>query len=196
MTPLLTGVFASQISGRLTVPDSGAMFPIAMANVGSAGVSFVEFTSIPQTYKHLEIRSIAKNTESASYGEPTLASFNGDTTTGNYRYHFLYGNGSALSAGTIQTSGWIGNVVGSSCGATPTNVFGIGVATILDYTSSTKNKVVRNLSGQDMNGTSGELNFTSGLWLNQNPITSIRLTCLGGFNFTQHSQFALFGIKG
>jgi hypothetical protein len=172
------------------------MFPIAMANVGSAGVSFVEFTSIPQTYKHLEIRSIAKNSETASYGETILASFNGDTTTTNYRFHYLYGNGSSALAGSIQASGWIGAGVGGACGNTPTSVFGTGVSTILDYASTSKNKVVRTLGGHDMNGTSGELSLTSSLWLNQNAITSIRLTCLGGFNFTQYSQFALYGIKG
>jgi trimeric autotransporter adhesin len=189
---------ASAASDPVTTPsdDTGVMYPIQMVSVGAAGAAYVEFTSIPQTYKHLEIRSIAKNTESASYGETILASFNGDTTTTNYRFHYLYGSGSSASAGSVQASGWIGASVGSACGNTPTSVFAAGVSTILDYASTSKNKVVRTLGGHDMNGTSGELTFASGLWLNQNPITSIRLTCLGGFNFTQYSQFALYGIKG
>ena len=169
---------------------------IATVLVGSGGQSTITFSSIPSTFKHLEIRSFAKNSESASYGEPIIASFNGDTTFTNYRYHFLYGGGSSASAGQVQTAGWTGAVVGSSCGNTPTSVFGASVGTILDYANTNKNKVVRALGGHDMNGTSGEITFSSGLWLNTAAITSITLTVIGGFNFQQHSQIALYGIKG
>lgn len=190
--PIL-GIIAS--SFRSAAGPTGAYDSLATVTVPSGGVASVTFAGIPSGYKHLEIRSIAKNTESASYGEPSIASFNGDTTYTNYRHHYLYGNGSSASAGTVQTAGWIGNVIGSSCGATPTSVFAVGVATILDYASTNKYKVVRNLSGHDMNGTSSELSFTSGLWLNTSAITSINITCIGGFNFQQYSQFALYGIK-
>lgn len=188
---VISGLLAGGVAASTTSYES-----IATVTVGAGGSSSISFSSIPQTFKHLEIRSMAKNTESASYGEPSIASFNGDTTFTNYRHHYLYGSGSAASAGTVQTAGWIGNVIGSSCGATPTSVFAGGVSTILDYTSTNKYKVVRNLSGHDMNGTSGELSFTSGLWLNTSAITSINITCIGGFNFQQYSSFALYGIKG
>jgi hypothetical protein len=192
MTPLLTGVFASQISGRLTVPDSGAMFPIAMVNVGSAGSSTISFTSIPQTYKHLQIRGIARSTINDTRDD-VLMRINSDTGN-NYAGHQINGDGSSASAGTLGGTPPVNNlypvyVTGSTA---TSSVFGATVIDILDYTNTNKNKVIRCLSGVDVNG-SGNMLFRSGLWLNTNAITTITFSMS---NFAQYSQFALYGIKG
>jgi hypothetical protein len=184
MTPLLTGVFASQISGRLTVPDSGAMFPIAMVNVGTATPS-VTFTSIPQTYKHLQIRFIAKTTTANVNSDTTRISLNGNAITKN---HYLYGDGTTAYAG-VGTNGDVNNTPRANY----TSVFGAEVVDILDYTSTTKNKTIRSLGGFDANG-AGELALYSNLYAtNTNAITSITLTASAN-NFAQFSQFALYGI--
>ena len=65
---------------------------------------------------------------------------------------------------------------------------------IVDYSSSTKNKVARILEGFDANG-SGEVYFYSNLWMSTNKITSIKVTAQGA-NFGQYTQAALYGIKG
>jgi hypothetical protein len=53
------------------------------------------------------------------------------------------------------------------------------------------------LSGSDRNGAApyGDINLVSGLWLNTNAISSLRIF-IGGQNIGQYSQFALYGIKG
>lgn len=196
MTPLLTGVFASQISGHLTPPfvDNGSMEPIAMVQVGSAGTSYIEFTSIPNTYKHLQIRGIARDTWSASgYGEFYVYP-NNDTTSGVYADHGFYGDGaSAGSYGYSSRSDgmFVGNMVrNGSMGDT----FGVFVIDILNYASNTKNKTARSLSGSDLNG-SGTVLFQSALWQSTTPISSLRITP-NGTGFKEYTQIALYGIKG
>lgn len=179
--PIL-GIIASQNYVRI-VPDTGAMFPIAMTSVGSSGASTITFSNIPQTYKHLQLRFIYET------GDWGTFRFNGDTTASNYRGHWLAGNGSAASAGT--TANIIYEPASSNGGARNTYA---GVIDILDYTSTTKNKVTRSLEGFDQNG-GGLIYLTSGLWMSTAAVTSISLT-RNATNWSQFSQFALYGIKG
>lgn len=181
MAPIL-GILASSNYQRVT-PDNGAMFPIQMINVGSGGASVVEFTSIPQTYKHLQIRAFAP---SGAYG---IIRFNNDTTTSNYRNHYLLSTGSSgLTAGTNASNAYWPNPGSIS------NVWS-GVLDILDYSSTSKYKTYRSLEGFDNNGY-GEIYYTSGLYMSTSAIsTSIKITSQGA-NFGQYSQFALYGIKG
>ena len=81
--PIL-GTIASGISGHLTPPDTGAMFPLGMVQVGSAGASTVTFSSIPADYTHLQIRGILRNTAATASSLDLFMNFNGDTGT-NYR---------------------------------------------------------------------------------------------------------------
>jgi hypothetical protein len=184
--PIL-GIVASSNYQRVA-PDTGAMFPLGMVSVGSAGASSIDFTSIPSTYKHLQIRAMASTSSStASYFR-----FNSDTGS-NYARHMLQGNGSSAAAyaGSSQTSMWFVSDINVSpyvAGA---------VVDILDYASTSKNKTIRSLSGVDNNNTSGNnaIIFASGLWMNTNAISSISIFPLSG-NFQQYSSFALYGIKG
>ncbi len=59
---------------------------IATVNVGSSGSSFVEFTSIPSTYKHLQIRANSRYTGYQNSGAAVYLQFNGDTGS-NYSLH-------------------------------------------------------------------------------------------------------------
>ena len=165
VTPVITTVYES----------------IATVTVGSGGSSSIDFTSIPSTYKHLQIRGFYKGGDNA-YGQ-----FNGDTGS-NYKSHYILGY-----SGTI-----IANVGGNPpnyvfIGRSSTNQFGSFVCDILDYTDTNKYKVTRSLAGWDNNG-SGEVQPSSGLWMNTNAITSIKL--YGPTSFTQYSSFALYGIRG
>jgi hypothetical protein len=179
-----SGASAASDSVTTDPEDSGVMFAIATINVGSSGTSAIDFTNIPDTYKHLQIRF---GYETGDWG--TLR-FNNDTTAGNYRGHNLSG----YSGGTTG-SGTSDNIIyephGSNGGGRNTYS---GVIDILDYTSMTKNKVTRSLEGCNYN-TGGEVYFTSGLWMSTAKITRITLT-RNSTNFGQYSQFALYGIKG
>jgi hypothetical protein len=69
MTPLLTGVFASQISGHLTPPYTltGNYDALGTVTVPSGGLSSVTFAGIPQTgYSHLQVRIMAVTNTTAN----------------------------------------------------------------------------------------------------------------------------------
>jgi len=167
---------------------------IATVTVGSGGSSSIEFTSIPSTYTHLQIRGIAKSARTGSARNDLIIKLNGSSTT--YAHHQLYGDGaSAAALGTASTTqGLLGiNCVPSSG---YTSQFGVVVADILDYTNTNKNKTIRSLAGTDNNG-AGFISLSSALWYaTPVAVTSIDLTVDGAYNFEQYSQFALYGIKG
>lgn len=188
MTPLLTGVFASQITGKLITPtvDNGAMFPIQMVNVGSAGASTITFSNIPDTYKHLQIRAIYNLA-----GDDNLRlQLNGSTNSSYYHYLYAPGSGSPVSGSTS------GNLFTIQWGAKTSTYYGL-VTDILDYTSNSKNKTIRTLGGVDYNGVSnyGGVYLSSNLYATTSPITSLTISS-PTYNFLQYSKFALYGTKG
>ena len=175
---IFSGIIAS--SGGLATSFES----IATVTVGAGGSASVSFSSIPQTYQHLQIRSLAQQ---ASTGGYVSISFN--TGTFSYR-HYLIGNGSTATAGGDTT-----NAPGifSTAYSNNANMFAGTVFDILDYTNTNKNVVTRSLGGADGNG-SGSIYFMSGLWSGGTAISSITLTAVTQ-NFTQYSSFALYGVK-
>ena len=155
---------------------------IATVSVGGGGSSSISFSSIPSTYKHLQIRAALLTTAGG-----VNIQYNSDTGS-NYTYHQLYGTGaSALAnAGTSQTAGFI--AYNNSAGSNPT----VAIVDILDYQNTNKYTTHRSLAGTDVNGSGGTLTFFSGLWLNTAAVSSINI--IG--TFAQYSHFALYGIKG
>ena len=184
MSPIL-GIWAS--ANQKQYIATGSYESISTVTVGSGGSATVEFTSIPSTYTHLQIRGIARGTA----GAWNYLSINGNTTSGNYYAHELTGNGSS-AFGNAYTGTSDGMQLLTTYGYT--SVFSGIVIDILDYTSTNKNKTIRCLNGWDNNG-AGEIRFSSGLFsATPAAVTSIKLTC--GNTYQQYTQFALYGIKG
>jgi len=158
---------------------------IATVTVGAGGSSYVDFTSIPTTYKHLQIRCF---TSTSGSDQGLYARFNSDSAN-NYTSHFLYGNGTSASSGSDLPR----NDVYIASNLYSTYFAGV-VCDILDYESTNKFKTIRSLSGNDRNG-SGSMWLFSGSWRNStNAISSIRIYTSG--TIPQYSHFALYGIKG
>lgn len=187
---LSTGTKSHKLWDGETFP--GYFESIATVVVGSAGAANVEFTSIPATYSHLQIRMIGR-LDGAVLGGTGIIRYNGDTNSSNYTYHELQGNGTAASAygSAAPESVQITSLTGTSATA---SVFGVGITDILDYANTNKYKTQRNLGGFDNNG-SGRVILNSGLWMNTAAITSIKITPNVGSNFVQYSHFALYGIR-
>jgi hypothetical protein len=185
--PLILGIVASGNYPRVT----SSYESIATVTVGSGGSSSIDFSSIPSTFKHLQIRVSARGTTAATSQEQYIT-FNG-TSTNYYSAHILYGNGSSAVAttSTYTTVNLMPRLVAASSTA---SVYTSYVTDILDYQNTNKYKVIRSLGGFDANG-SGEIDLMSGLWMNTTAISSINIRPSAG-NFEQHSRFALYGIKG
>lgn len=164
----------------------------------SSAIGSVTFSNIPQDFTHLELRCFSRG--NFNPGNNTAGTvyvrFNGDSTGANYQNHYMRGDGynisssSNLNTGVITFTSTVPLFQGTS------NVFGINICEILDYTSTVKNKVTRNIGGFDQNVSSTNAQFVtvqSGLWLNTSPITSI--TILTDGNHVAGSRFDLYGIS-
>lgn len=162
------------------------------------GTTLVTFSNIPQTYQHLQIRLLAKNTRTAdsAWGSCRMR-INGDSGA-NYTYHELSGDGSTAyaSGGTANTFAFGPGVPGS--GGSNTSNFATHIIDIHDYASTTKNKTVRWFGGVDQNTTTANRNVISlfsNLWLSTSAITSLTFSH-GDGNWSVNTTFALYGYKG
>ena len=172
---------------------------IATVSVGSGGAANVEFTSIPGTFTHLQVRAFASDDRGGGQGaDAWRMQFNSDTSA-NYSYHSVRGYGSGVATeAAANASHLFGYSWGTS--AAP-NIFGAGIFDILDYANTNKYKTVRVLNGVDLNGvvgTGGDVALISGSWRNTNAITSIKIypDTYAATEWNQYSHFALYGIKG
>jgi hypothetical protein len=177
--------------------DPAATFLIQRQTVTGSPAS-ITFSSIPSTYKHLQIRGISRDFYSASQAAfNVLMRFNNDSGT-NYTDHRIWGTGSGVSAyGSTGSSSIVIPYSSSSSNSSNTTAYGASICDILDYTSTTKNKTVKIFSGFDFNTASADyrVSLNSGLWLNTNAITTI--TLLPGVTaFNAGTTFALYGMKG
>ena len=165
--------------------DPAATFLIQrVAGTGSSGT--ITFNSIPQNYKHLQIRA---NVLTVADCTLTL-NINGSDT--NQRFHYIQGTGSAVSAGGASSL-YISGATTPSSYNMPTGL----IVDIADYTSTTKNKTVRFFSGQDSNASYYDrIQLGSGARFETTAITSLVISNNAGTNFTTASTFALYGMVG
>lgn len=183
--PLITtlaGASARGYGGLVTFGVPSSYESIATVTVGSGGAANVEFTSIPATYTHLQIRFIAQ-------GGSVGLNLRMNGATSGYSTHYLTGDGA-----TVSSSG-TANEVYIYTGRTPTSTyFGVGVIDILDYANTNKFKTLKSIAGNDQNG-SGSVWLFSGNYPSTTAVSSLTLFSTTG-NLAQYSQFALYGIRG
>ena len=164
----------------------------SIATATPSGTGTVTFSSIPSTYKHLQLRILARYSSAITTGN-ILMRYNSDSGT-NYSSHYLEGDGASTGANayTAIAQNYMVNVIGGSSTA---NAFWASVVDILDYQNTNKYKTTRWLQGYDANG-SGFVEFQSGLWQNTAAVSTITFSNNGGWNFASGTHFALYGIKG
>jgi hypothetical protein len=190
--------YYDMLAGNATFIDS-TFDSIQTVTVGVGGQADITFSSIPSTYKHLQVRYTAQSNR-GTYGiDNSKITINSDTGS-NYSFHILNGDGAgAFSSGSASQT-FIKSGDRDLATTTSTNIFGVGIIDFLDYTNTNKYKTTRTLSGEDINGTiagfGGGISLASGLWMNTAAITSIKLVPQNGTLYTQYSSFALYGIRG
>lgn len=159
---------------------------------GTGSNATITFSSIPADYKHLQLRVVARNTNSTQYSG-LVYRFNGDSGS-NYSNHRMYGFGSGVSAQASANDNLVNDPFSVIGGGSVSNVFATGVLDILDYASTAKYKTVRILSGCYNSGTENRVNLGSSAWRSTSAITSISIE--GSNNFAAGSRISLYGIKG
>jgi hypothetical protein len=183
----------------LSAPFAGAIAgdyqSIATTTVGAGGVAEIDFTSIPSTFKHLQVRALVR-TNRASTRDALYIYLNNTRTTTSYTTHNLNGDGaSATSAGYGSGSG-VGAQSGLLLGnSVASQTFSVFIMDILDYADTNKNKTIRMLGGWDSNGF-GDVFLNSNAFLSNSAIDRIGFDPTNGTGLLENSQFALYGIKG
>lgn len=187
--------------GAGVTPIVGDFESIQTITVGSGGAANIEFTSIPQTYTHLQIRFIARDNR-ATYGSDDFKmQINGQTSANYYTNHRIYGTGaSSGSEGYSTSSGIQGYLMGvPSASGSSANVFGVAIVDILDYRNTNKLKTFRSLSGVENNSSNGNtlgaVLLFSGTYLDTTAISSIKVSPGNGTLINQYSSFALYGVN-
>lgn len=176
--------------GLKSFKKPGNYYSLATTTVGAGGAASVTFSSIDQSFTHLQLRAICRSSYAGGFGLTVSMTMNSDGAS-NYSQHWLYGDGASATASATAPNASIG--LGWTGGTSMTaNVFSDIVIDILDYTNTNKYKTTRTLMGTDING-SGAIFLTSGNWRNTNAVTTLTFTNAG--NFAQYSQFALYGVK-
>ena len=184
--PIL-GVIASSISGSKISTNSYES--IASAN-GSGSTSVINFSAIPSTYKHLQIRFSAIT----AVANQILITANGDTGSTSYTKHYTLGRPNA----SLYTGGESGTAELLMMGAygTVATYPNVGIINIYDYSSTNKNKTFISIAGaNDNTTTTGEVDIFSGLWKSTAAINQLNITTSGA-NFATTTKFSLYGIKG
>ncbi len=194
------GFWAASASG------GGAGVPayelISTSILGSTTES-VTFSSIPQTYKHLQIRWTGRNNE--SWGSTGLASgywfrINGSTAS-SYSGHSLEGNGSSVGTTSYSALSYVRLVTSLANSFSPASAYTGGITDFVDYTNANTNKTLRSLAGYVSNTTEkGGVTFASGALHSTGAITSITIGAGAGGpgaggNFVSGSRFSLYGVK-
>jgi hypothetical protein len=169
-------------------------YTLISSNVLSSSAASVTFSSIPSTYTDLVLRFSARVDGAVGNSNGKLQ-FNGDTSTANYSYTFLQGNGSAASSSNNPT-GVIGYIQISryADGASATaNTFSNVELYIPSYTASQK-KPIYYYAAQEDNTTTAYLFSLAGLYQSNSAISSLTITD-SSYNLIAGSSFYLYGIK-
>jgi len=169
------------------------MFALATVTLTSTASSIV-FSDIPANYTHLQIRMMARSTTASTQDGIKLV-FNSDTTA-NYSNHDLWGNGSSVGSGALTGgSATYGRTFAITAANASASIFGVSIIDIVDYSSTSKTKSFRAITGNDQNG-SGEVDLSSGNWRNSaNAISTISLSPVNGSTWASGTTAALYGIK-
>ena len=160
----------------------------------SGSAATISFSSIPQTFKHLELY-ISARTDRASGGDGIMFTFNEDTAAHYYALRPSIAHSGALTtAEQLGTNSMtVATVTGNNA---PANSFGVCIATIFDYTAS-KMKIMRAYGfALIATSTGGPIQRDgNGVWDQTTAITSILLDPESGTYFLAGTTAQLYGLS-
>jgi hypothetical protein len=174
---------------------SSAYTLIADSTLGADGT--FSFTSIPNTYEHLQLVCYLRSDRAATEDDLGLR-FNNDTAS-NYDGYTFRGNGtgptstggeSLAATSLVQKNSLVGNTATA-------NVFGGVTVTIPHYAGTTNNKAAHSLAGKKIGTATGNLSVLMGMgaWRSNSAINRVDLLPAGGgTNFKAGSRVSLYGL--
>jgi hypothetical protein len=185
--PITLGIL-SQFRAAPAAAGSYELIETVALTSSAASVTFSSLGTYASTYRHLQIRYVARSSRTIDNQSWIRLSVNG---TAFDRWHDLRGNGSSVTSNTAAIP-YIGLIPSVNQSA---NIFGAGVIDLLDPFQTTKNKTARALHGFAGNISSFVI-LNSALRIDTTSTTSITLAHDPSDLFVSGSRFSLYGIKG
>jgi hypothetical protein len=195
--PIPLGILA--VAGAGGGAGAGA-YELIQTSFGNGSSANITFSSVPQTYKHLQLRMTTRNNYTGSAAEWLRMRFNNVSTT-TYQVHNLWGTGSTTASNYYNDRAFFEDIARVAVGGAVSGNYSATIIDILDYASTSKNKTIRVLGGfTDPASSNNYLNLSSGFLNSTNAVTQIDLFSLFsaaaiGY-FDTNSRFSLYGIKG
>ena len=191
--PIIGTIASSKLTSNVLV---AAAYESIQTFTGNGSQSSFSFSSIPQTYTHLQVRIYVNNTNSGGDWRGVLFKANNDSGS-NYYWHYGYRSGASSQGTSASQTTSYGNIMG--CITNSFNGAGTAIFDIYDYTNTNKFKTLTMLSGLSRNGQTGgfaygEVYTGSQVWRSTNAINSLDFT-IATDNFGTGTVIALYGIK-
>ena len=162
----------------------------------SGTASSVTFSSIPQTYDHLEVSGYARTDRSATSDDLIMSltpvGGSNDTTNANYDTQLFQGSYSTMTAAQSAADRTVGNV---SAASETANIFSPVNITFYNYAKTDRHKHSLSTSARPVVYTRGANYFRSNRWENTAAIEAITFTPSAGTNFAAGTVFTLRGIS-
>tara|TARA_R110000868_G_scaffold201379_1_gene448950 strand:- start:2157 stop:2678 length:522 start_codon:yes stop_codon:yes gene_type:complete len=170
-----------------------ATYTLISSQVLGASATSVTFSAIPTAYTDLVLRFSVRSSRPAN--ESIMRFRVNGNTTAVYNMNGIIGYGTTILPQRQTNSTSIVNEFNIVGDGTLNNVFSSGELYFGDYTSSAS-KPISNFNVLENNTTADtNINFSSMLVQDTNPITSIDLSDGFSANFMATSSFNLYGIK-
>jgi hypothetical protein len=179
-------------SGAGGVASDYELINTTVLTSNATSVTFSGLDAYSTTYKHLQIRMLARHSASDN-GVPLQLLVNGVSAD---RAHRMFGDRSAI-ASQYNSAGNQG-VYATGAGVS-TDLFAANIVDFTDAYSTNKNKTVKSMYGWADGGTTvGDKNviaLASLLRISTAALTSLSIS-VGFGNIIPNSRFSLYGIKG
>jgi len=186
------------VDGVLT--DGEAWIGIATTTLGAATAT-VTFTStddgqVGDFSQYMDLVVIAYvASDRAATGDMVTTWLNGDTTTSNYSYQTMVGDGRPAVEATSATTGGRGMDTRRCAAASSTNIFTAIVMNFFDVNSGKHKSAVATMANDiDSAVEDSYAGMAASTWKSQAPITSIQFGMNTGPNVAAGSKFSLFGV--
>lgn len=166
-------------------------YELISTSFGTGASGVITFSSIPATYKHLQLR-VTMRTDNAAPTNTASITFNSDTAANYSSHKFGSVNGANVSSGLASQSNMA--LFTFPANSQTAGSYSASVLEILDYANTNKFKTVRLLTGYTT-GTPSEVALSSGAWRSTSAVTSLTITAATGSYMTP-SRFSLYGIRG
>lgn len=181
--------YSSLLAGnRAFTPNGYDLLQTEILTGTTTSISFSSLvSSYSDTYKHLQIRGVARSTRASSTADFAKITFNSDTT--GYARHAIYGP----AAATYGLTDIIGtpDFPAASSGA---GQYGVFIIDILEPFNTSKNTTIRGLGGAA--GDPYQVMIKSGLWVDTSAVDIIKFESGNAAAFAQYSRLSLYGFRG